>query len=354
MQSLLLELVRGQALSEERMREAFELIMTGRAEPSQVGALLAMVQQRGVSVDELVGAARVMRACATPVRTPAGFTVVDTCGTGGDGASTFNISTAAALVAAGAGHSRGLAVAKHGNKAVTSQSGSSQVLAALGVTLQVTSDTLTRCLQEAGVCFCFAPSHHPAMKHAAPIRQQLGFRTMFNLLGPLTNPAGVRRQVIGVYAAEWTRTLAHVLRRLGAEEAMVVHGRLGEDLEGPSGGLDEVSTLGPTLIGRLHEGDVHVASFDARELGLASATPASLHAADVAASAQVITRVLAGETGPAREIVCVNAAAALIVGGIASGWAEGCSLAQDSIDRGLARAALQKLVRLTAEGAIAN
>jgi anthranilate phosphoribosyltransferase len=283
-----------------------------------------------------------MRAKVAAVQVPDGLTVIDTCGTGGDAASTFNISTAAALVAAAAGRPHGVAVAKHGNRSVTSRSGSSQVLETLGVRLKVAPQTLTRCLDEAGLCFCFAPMHHPAMRHAVPIRQSLGVRTIFNVLGPLTNPAGARRQVMGVFAPELTETLATVLGELGSEDAMVVCGRLGE-----AGRLDELSTGGPTRVSRLRNGGVQTSEVDPASLGLAPPPPGALQVDGPEASAAVVREVLEGRPGPARDIVVLNAAAALVVAGLAADLSAGLERAGQAIDAGEARQALDRLVAIT-------
>ncbi len=342
MQALLQQIVSGRSLTAQQSAEAFELIMSGQAEAAQVGALLGMMAQRGASDQEIVGAARVMRAKATRVETPAGLRVVDTCGTGGDASHTFNISTATALVVAGAGRSRGLAVAKHGNRSVTSKSGSSQVLEALGVRLETPPDRLTRCLSEAGICFCFAPQHHPAMRHAMPVRQALGFRTIFNLLGPLTNPAGARRQLLGVFSASLTNPLAQALRDLGSEEAMVVHGQLDAQR-----GLDEISITGTTRVAHLRTGEVRSFDLDPREWGLTRADPAALQVDSPQSSAAMIREVLAGKAGAPRDVVCLNAAGALIVGGVAGDWREGLAMGREAIDSGAAGRALETLVRVT-------
>lgn len=347
MKPLLAQLADNEPLSFNQAVEAFELIMTGQATEPQTAALLAMIQQRGPTIDEIVGAATVMRAKATAVHVPEGLRVIDTCGTGGDHAGTFNISTAAALVAAAAGRPHNVAVAKHGNRSVTSKSGSSQVLEALGVKLRVGGDTLTGCLEDVGLCFCFAPAHHPAMKHAAPVRAALGFRTIFNIVGPLTNPAGARRQVLGVFASEATDTLAKVLLRLGAQHAMVVHGRI-PDRDGKHvDGLDELSTAGPTRISHLRDGKVRSYEIAPDEVGLPYSHPSALRVDDPEASAKVIRSVLAGETGPARDIVCLNAAAALVVADVAADLPEGIDQAAAAIDRGDAATLLQRLIDLT-------
>ncbi|MEM9111757.1 MAG: anthranilate phosphoribosyltransferase [Planctomycetota bacterium] len=349
MKDLLSQLVKGQPLSAEQAVDAFDQIMSGNAQPTQTAALLAMIQQRGATVDELVGAATVMRNKAAKVTVPSGLTAIDTCGTGGDHAGTFNISTASAIVAAGAGRPLGLCVAKHGNKSVTSNSGSSQVLGTLGVKLAVSTKTLTNCLDQAGICFCFAPAHHPAMKHAGPVRADLGFRTLFNLVGPLTNPAGAPRQVMGVFGPQLTDMIAEVLLKLGSIHAMVVHGQM-PDVDGAGahqGGLDELSTCGPTRVSTVRDGAVATTEQDPTDLGLSLGHPTALLADGPEQSAQIITDTLAGKDGPPREIVALNAAAALVVGGVADSLEDGLSMAFDAIDDGKAKAALDALIELT-------
>lgn len=341
MKSILSQLVQGNPLSTEQTVFAFDQIMTGQASPAQVGAMLAIMQMRGPTIDEIVGAATVMRDKAVKVNVPAGLTVLDTCGTGGDHAETFNISTAAALVAAAVGRPRNVAVAKHGNRSVTSKCGSSTVLETLGVKLAISGETATRCLDEAGICFCFAPAHHPAMKHAAPIRQDLGFRTLFNILGPLTNPAQAKRQVLGVFNAKLTGTIAHVLLRLGAERAMVVYGQFGD------GGIDELSTAGISRVSEVRDGKVHTHDIDPSALGVAHAEPAALRVDSPAASATVLKSVLNGEQGPARDIVCLNAGAALVVAELAEGLAEGIAMAGEALDSGAAKRVLEQLIAIT-------
>lgn len=341
MKHLLAHLVSGKPMSVEQTLEAFESMMTGQATPAQIASVLSIIAVRGATEDELVGAARVMRAKATPVVVPVGLTPIDTCGTGGDHAETFNISTAAALVAAAAGRPRKIVVAKHGNRAVTSKSGSSQVLEALGVKLKVSDTTLTKCLDEAGICFCFAPMHHPAMKHALPVRQELGFRTIFNLLGPLTNPAGARRQVVGVYAPELTEPIANVLRQLGSVNAIVVSGRFGEAR------IDELTTTGVNRISHLRGGRVTTNEVEPTMVGLKLAEPDWFRVDSPQASALVIKGILAGKPSPARDIVCLNAAAALLVAELVNDLTEGIRRAAMAIDNGSAKAALEKLVAIT-------
>lgn len=325
----------------EQATAAFDTIMSGQATPAQLAAMLALIQQRGPTVDEITGAAAVMRSKLVPIDVPSGLTAVDTCGTGGDHASTFNISTAAAIVAAAVGKPHGVVVAKHGNRAVTSASGSSQVFEALGLNLAAKPATQTRCLEEAGLCFCFAPAHHPAMKHAIEVRKDLGFRTIFNIVGPLTNPAGATRQVIGVYDPALTQMLANVLKQLGSVDALIACGCWG------NGVLDELSTTGPTHLSRLRGGTVTDSVLDPADVGLPKANPASLQVDSPDASAATIRRVLDGETGPAADIVCLNAAAALLVGGVAPSLEESLALAREAILRGDARHVLETVGSIT-------
>lgn len=342
MKEALAALAGGGTLSREQARGAFEAIMSGSAAPAQVGALLALLATRPLTVDELVGAATVMRNKVTRVDVPDGLTVIDTCGTGGTHSKLFNISTSAAIVAAGAGRPRGVAVAKHGNRSVTSRSGSAQVLEALGVKIRVAGATLTRCLDEAGICFCFAQAHHPAMKHAMPIRLELGFRTIFNVLGPLTNPAGAARQVMGVYDPAMTQLIARVLGELGAVRAMVVHGRGADGTV-----LCELLTSGRTRISELRDGQVATRELDAAQLGLPEGDLRAMEVGDPVRSAEIIGSVIAGEHGPARDIVCLNAAAALVVADLAADLADGLKQARESIDSGAAGRALRRLVEIT-------
>ncbi|MEM1097249.1 MAG: anthranilate phosphoribosyltransferase [Planctomycetota bacterium] len=349
MKPLLAQLLDGQPLDRDQAVEAFEQIMTGAASPPQTAALLALIQQRGATVDELVGAASVMRDKATKVAVPAGLTAIDIVGTGGDHAGTFNISTATALVTAAAGRPHDLVVAKHGNRAVTSKSGSSQVLEALGVTLTADGDALTQCLDEAGICFCFAPNHHPAMKHAGPIRAELGFRTIFNLVGPLTNPAGVRRILMGVWSGALCEPLAHVLAQLGTDRAMVVNGQIPAQEDGHIDGFDELSTCGPTHIAHVDGLNVELDQLDPTKLGLPYAHPSTLRVESPDESAKLIRTIFANEeTGPPRDIVQLNTAAALVVGGRATDLAEGLNLAAEALDSGAAQKTLDTLAKLTA------
>lgn len=362
MKSLLSQLVSGQTLSVEQAESMFEHLMSGQGTAAQWGAALAMIQMRGPTVDELTGAAKVMRDKSVKVQVPAGLTVVDTCGTGGDHTPTFNISTAAALVAAAAGRPRNIAVAKHGNRTVTRASGSSQGLEALGVRLDAPPEVLSRCLDEVGFCFCFAPAHHPAMKHAMPIRQELGFRTIFNLLGPLTNPAGARRQLLGVFDPDLCEPLTRVLAKLGSERAMVVHGLKGDTADaagggptgggptgvGPTGGgFCELSACGPSVVSELRDGEVRTYELDAESLGLRRAPIEALLVADPQQSAAVMRRVFAGQGGPQRDIVCLNAAAALVLADAAADLTEGLNLAAEAIDSGAVSDAVDRLAAIT-------
>lgn len=331
----------GKSLSVEQTIDAFELIMTGQASAAQVGALLGVLALRGPTVEEITGAATVMRRKVTPVQAPAGCTVVDTCGTGGTHSPIFNVSTTAALIAGAVGRPRNVVVAKHGNRSVTSKSGSSQALEALGVKVKVAPETETKCLDAAGMCFCFAIAHHPAMKHAGPIRAELGIRTIFNLLGPLTNPAGATRQLMGVYDAALTRPIAEVLQKLGAQHAMVVNGQFA------GGVLGEITTTGLTQVAHLRAGSITQYTINPADYGIATPQPEALHVADAAGSAAVITRVLEGEKGPARDMVLLNTAAALIVADLAGDLKEGMALAGKAIDSGAAKATLEKVKAIT-------
>ncbi len=329
---LLAHLIAREDLSVEQSRWAFDQIMQGLWGEAQIAGLLIALAAKGESVEEITGAAQAMRAHVVPVD-GGSADVLDTCGTGGTGISTFNISTTAALVAAGAGAT----VAKHGNRTNTRASGSANVLGALGVKLDCGPAVEGRCLREARICFCFAIAHHPAMRFAAPVRKQLGVRTLFNVLGPLTNPAGARRQLLGVPNAELTETMARVLASLGARRAMVVHG----------GGLDELTTTAPTTVAELVDGQVRTFTLDATELGLKRARLEDLLVDSPEASAERARAVLAGRDGPCRDIVLLNAAAALVVADLAEDLSAGLHLAANSIDSGAAGAALERLVALS-------
>jgi anthranilate phosphoribosyltransferase len=327
------KLARGENLTLDESREAMRTIMEGRATPAQIGAYLTALSIKGPTPDEIAGAALIMREKATHIDV-GDLPVVDTCGTGGTGKCTFNISTCAALVAAGAG----VYVAKHGNRGATSRCGSSDVLEALGVNVSASPAVVARCIREARMGFLFAPQLHGAMKHAAAVRKEIGIRTVFNVLGPLTNPAGARRQVIGVFAAGLVQTIAEVLRRLGAEHALVVHS---ED------GLDEVSLSAPTHVCEVKGDSLTCYDLSPETLGLARASLEALRVETAQASADAIRAVLAGERGPRRDIVLANASAAIYVGGIARDVHDGLRRAAAGIDSGEAARVLESLVALS-------
>jgi len=338
MQEVLALLVSGGALSAEEAEGVFEVILSGGADPAQVGALLALIQRRGATVEELVGAARVMRRHVerVPFASGGGVRVVDTCGTGG-APKTFNISTAAAIIAAAAGREAGVRVAKHGNRSRTGR-GSAEVLGALGVKVDASPRTQARCLEEAGVCFCFAIHHHPAMRHAAGPRKALGFPTIFNLLGPLTNPAGATRQLIGVYSASLVSPMAQALLALGAEHAMVVHG---ED------GLDEITVTGPTLLSLVRGGTTGSMRLESRELGIAPAELGELRAQTLEESARLVRAAISGEGGPVGDIAALNAAAALVVGDAAEDFGPALEMAREAASSGAATRTLERLVEVS-------
>ena len=319
----------GGSLSEADAAQAFDIIMSGDATDVQIGAFLLALRVRGETVEEITGAARTMRAKATGVQAPAG--AIDIVGTGGDAKGTYNISTCAALVTAGAG----ALVAKHGSKAVSSKSGASDVLEALGVKLGIAPQMVTKCVETANVGFMFAPAHHSAMKHVMPARGELATRTIFNLLGPLTNPAGVKSQLMGVYAKDWVEPLAHVLKQLGSDHVWVVHG---------SDGMDELTTTGPSYVAELKNGVVSSFTISPLDAGLAEASPEELVGGDAEHNAQAILAVLDGQPGPFRDVVILNSGAALIVAGLADDIKQGAALATKAIDSGAAKSALDKLV----------
>ena len=333
MKQFLQQLIDGRDLSQQQTRQAFELIMSGQAGDAKVGAFLAALACRGHTVDEITGAALVMREKVTPVRAPAN--VIDTCGTGGLSKGTFNISSAVALVAAGGG----VPVAKHGNRSVTSKSGAAEVYAELGVNIQADVPTVEKCIAQAHVGFCFAPLLHPAMKYAIGPRREMAVRTIFNILGPLTNPAGAKRQVMGVALPELTEQLAQVLANLGSTCVYVVHGL---------DGIDEISISGPTRISVLRNGKISTSTIEPSQLGI-SGNMDDLKVDSPTASAKMIKKVLAGKKGPARDAVLINAAAAFCVGGKADNLREGMELAAGSIDSGWAAKALKDLVRISNE-----
>jgi anthranilate phosphoribosyltransferase len=329
-QAALARLLDGQSLTRCEAREAMDRIMSGEATDAQIGAFLTAMRINGETVDEIAGCAEAMRHHVLRV-SPARRDLVDTAGTGGDGARTFNISTAAALVAAAAG----AGVAKHGNRAVSSTSGSADVLEQLGLRLDLEPEDIERSIDELGFGFMFAPSHHPAMRHAAPVRRELGTRTVFNVLGPLTNPAGARAQVVGVYAPELVPTIAAVLAELGAERAFVVHG---------ADGIDELSPSGPNQVAIVADGRVREELIDPLDLGIARCAPSDLTGGSAADSAKTILSVLEGAEGPCRDAVLLNAAGALAAAGHARGLLDGLALARDSVDSGAAAERLDQLI----------
>ena len=329
-QAALGALLDGHDLSREEAREVMGAIMRGEATPAQIAGLLIALRAKGETADEIAGCAEAMREHAVPVR-PRREDLVDTAGTGGDGAKTINISTAAALVAAAAG----AGVAKHGNRAVSSASGSADVLEALGLNLELPAERVARSIDELGFGFLFAPTHHPAMRHAAPVRRELGARTVFNVLGPLTNPAGARAQVVGVYAPELVRTIAEVLAQLGARRAFVVHG---------AAGIDELSPAGPNLICEVVGGTVRERTIDPLELGIPRCDPDDLRGGSPAENAAVIRQVFAGEDGGRRSAILLNAAGAIAAGGHAEDLREGLELARRAVDSGAAAERLDRLV----------
>jgi len=326
-------LVSGGTLSAADTELLFEDLFTGMLEDSQIGAVLSLIARRGPTTDELLGGAVAMRRHVTGIPGVSSLPgpTIDTCGTGG-ARKTFNVSTLSALVAAAAGGGR-LHVAKHGNRGRSGR-GSAETLRALGVNIDATPEVQFQCLRRVNVCFCFAVHHHPAMRHAAKARQALGFPTIFNALGPLTNPAGALRQVMGVYEAGLVERVAAVLARLGTRRAMVVHAR---------DGFDEISTTGPTLIGHVENGAIRLEEFDAGVLGVPRARVDDLDAVDLDDAVRIAHGVLGGEPGHRRDIVVLNAAAALIVGGVANGWNEAMSRASAAIDSGGASGALAGL-----------
>jgi anthranilate phosphoribosyltransferase len=333
---LMQKVATGASLTEEEIADAFETMMSGVASPVQMAAFLMALRVRGETIPEITGASRLMRARMLPVEAPPD--AVDIVGTGGDGHNTFNVSTCAAIVAAGAG----VPIAKHGNRAVSSLSGASDVLAALGVKIDLQPVAITRSIAKSGVGFMWAPLHHPAMKAWAPARAELGVRTILNLLGPLANPAGVKRQVVGVFNAAWTEPIAEALSNLGSEHAWVVHG---------SDGLDEITTTGPTRVTELKDGKVHTFEVRPSDAGLPPATLEDLKGGDATVNAAAIRELLGGEQSAFRDIVVLNAGAALLVGGKAATLREGAERAARAIDDGSAARALDQLVAATNEAA---
>jgi anthranilate phosphoribosyltransferase len=327
------KLVEQQDLTPEEARAVMDTIMEGRATPAQIGGFLTALRMKGETPVEIAAFARVMREHAIMVKPRVQGTLVDTCGTGGDGAQTFNISTTAAFVAAGAG----VPVVKHGNRGVSSRCGSADVLTALGVSLSVDPTLQARIVEDVGIAFLFAPNHHPAMRHVMAARQDIGCRTVFNLLGPLANPAGAEAQVLGVYDPALTGTVAEVLRLLGVSRAMVVHGC----------GLDEITTTGETQVTELHGGALKNYTLTPEACGFVRASRSDLQGGEAPENARILREVLQGEKGAAREIVLMNSGAAIYVGSRAQTIQDGCTLAAHSIDSGAALAKLDALIEAT-------
>jgi anthranilate phosphoribosyltransferase len=338
-QEALGRLLEGRDLSRAQAREVMGEIMEGKATPAQIGGFLVALRLKGETAAEIAGCAEAMRAHVLAVK-PRRTDLVDTAGTGGDGAGTFNISTAAALVAAAAG----AAVAKHGNRAVSSASGSADVLEALGFELELSAQRIERSIDELGFGFLFAPSHHPAMRHAAPVRKELAARTVFNVLGPLTNPAGARAQVVGVYAPELVETIATVLARLGSQRAFVVHG---------AGGIDELSPAGPNLVCEVSGGKVRRREIDPKEFGVPRCRAADLGGGSPAENAATIRDVFAGAKGAKREAVLLNAGGAIAAGGHARGLEDGYRIAADVLDSGAAGERLDALIAFSRASEVA-
>jgi len=335
---LIAKVADGTPLSFGEARRAFDIMMSGEATPSQIGGFLMALRTRGETIDEISGAVATMRAKMLPVRAPAN--AVDIVGTGGDASGTYNVSTCAAFIVAGAG----VPVAKHGNRALSSKSGAADALAALGVDIEIGPERIAACIDQAGIGFMFAPSHHSAMRHVGPSRVELGTRTIFNLLGPLSNPAGVKRQLVGVFAPQWVEPVAHVLKELGSEAAWVVHGD----------GLDEMTTAGTTQIAELKDGNVRLFQVTPEELGLTRVTVNDLKGADGVANAKALRAVLAGERNAYRDIAALNAAGALLVAGKADTLAHGLELAAQSIDSGAALERLDALIAVSSGGKAAE
>lgn len=336
-QDALAKLLDGEDLSRDESRRVMDSIMAGGATPAQIGGFLVALRLKGETADEIAGAAEAMRDHVVPVR-PKRDDLVDTAGTGGDGGRTFNISTAAALVAAAAG----AGVAKHGNRAVSSQSGSADVLERLGFELDLSPARIAESIDELGFGFMFSPAHHPAMRHAGPVRTELATRTVFNVLGPLTNPAGARAQVVGVYSADLVPVIADVLASLGARRAFVVHG---------FGGIDELSPAGPNLVCEVVDGDVHRRELDPLDLGIARCDPAELRGGTPDENAAGIRAVFAGADGGRRAAILLNAAGAIAAAGHAPDLAAGLGVAREALDSGAAGERLEELAAFSRQAA---
>ncbi|MFL6799791.1 MAG: anthranilate phosphoribosyltransferase [Xanthobacteraceae bacterium] len=329
---LLAKAATGATLSREEAARGFDTMMSGEATPSQMGGLLMALRVRGETVDEITGAVTAMRQKMLRVKAPPD--AVDVVGTGGDASGSFNISTCAAFIVAGAG----VPVAKHGNRALSSRSGAADVLGALGVNIELPPEHISRCIREAGIGFMFAPAHHPAMKNVGPTRVELGTRTIFNLLGPLSNPAGVRRQMVGVFSRQWVEPLAQVLKNLGSDAAWVVHG---------SDGLDEITTAGPTHVAALENGTVRTFEISPEQVGLSRVKPDELRGGAANQNAEALTEVLKGKKGAFRDVALLNAAAALVVSDRAKDLKAAVAIAAKSIDSGEAEGRLDRLIAVS-------
>ena len=332
LKSIIAKVATGATLSREEAASAFDRMMSGEATPSQLGGLLMALRVRGETIDEITGAVSAMRAKMLKVKAPRN--AIDVVGTGGDGSGSVNVSTCAALIVAGAG----VPVAKHGNRALSSRSGAADVLAALGVKIDLSPEQVSRCVSEAGIGFMFAPAHHPAMKNVNPTRVELATRTIFNLLGPLSNPAGVVRQMVGVFSRQWVQPLAQVLKNLGSESVWVVHG---------SDGLDEITLTGTTFVAALENGAIRSFEVSPEDVGLKRVAGEALKGGDAAANAAALRNVLAGLPSPYRDVALFNAAAALVVAGRAKELKEGLALGIQSIDGGAAAERLKRLVEVS-------
>ena len=330
--ALIAKTATGASLTREEAARGFDRMMSGEATPSQMGAFLMALRVRGETVEEITGAVTVMREKMLRVSAPPG--AIDVVGTGGDASGSYNISTCAAFVVAGAG----VPVAKHGNRALSSRSGAADVLGALGVKIELPPEGIARCIAEAGIGFMFAPAHHPAMKNVGPTRLELGTRTIFNLLGPLSNPAGVKRQMVGVFSRHWVEPLAQVLKNLGSESAWVVHG---------SDGLDEITITGPSFVAALENGAIRTFEIAPEDVGFKRQPPGTLRGGDAEENARALLDVLKGKPSAFRDVAIMNAAAGLVVAGLAKDIKHGVALATRSIDSGEAEGRLDRLIAVS-------
>ncbi|OAF15068.1 MULTISPECIES: anthranilate phosphoribosyltransferase [Bradyrhizobium] len=332
LKSIIGKVATGASLSRDEAAAAFDAVMSGEATPSQMGGLLMALRVRGETVDEITGAVAAMRSKMLRVTAP--DDAVDIVGTGGDGSGSVNVSTCASFIVSGAG----VPVAKHGNRALSSRSGAADVLASLGVKIDLKPDEVGRCVKECGIGFMFAPAHHPAMKNVGPTRVELATRTIFNLLGPLSNPAGVKRQMVGVFSRQWVQPLAQVLRNLGSESVWVVHG---------SDGLDEITLTGPTFVSALENGEIRNFEVTPEDAGLSRCAAGALKGGDADANATALQSVLDGKPSPFRDVALINAAAALVVAGRAKDLKEGVAIGAKSLDSGAANARLKHLIAVS-------